>query len=83
MQWILALIDPVPILGTRALKDAQALPKKILKHSAEKGAVSPATDKATLAEIARTNPPKHRIKARLRHAQLKPNPLKATMTSNR
>src|SRR6202012_5080371 len=73
MRWILVLIDPVPILGTKVLKDAQALPKKILKHSAEKGTVSPVTNKATLAEIARTKPPKHRIRARLRHALPKPN----------
>ena len=75
MQWILELIDPIPILGTRVLKDAQALPKKILKHSAEKGAVSPAINKATYPETARTKPPKLRIRARLRHALLKPNPL--------
>ena len=74
MQWILAPIDPVPILGTRVLKDAQALPKKILKHSAEKGAVSPVTDRATYPEIARTKPPKTRIRERLRHALPKPNP---------
>ena len=81
MRWILALIDPVPILGTRVLKDAQALPKKILKHSAEKGAVSPATNKAIYPEIARTDPTKLRIRARLRRALPKPNPLLATTKS--
>ena len=82
MRWTLALIDPVPILGTRVLKDAQALQKKILKHSAEKDAVSPATNKAIYPEIAQTNPPELRIRARLRHEVLKPNPLTAKTKLN-
>ena len=41
------LINPIPNSRTKDLKDTQALPKKILKHSAKKGAVSPVTNKAT------------------------------------
>ena len=60
----------VPILGTRNLKAALASPKMIQSNSIKKGAVSPATNKVTWPRIALIN--LGRIRARLRHALLKP-----------
>src|ERR1700687_2480242 len=70
-QWIHAPIDPVPTIGITKPRDLKAAPapqKKTLKHSAEKGAVSPVTDKATCPRIAQTRLPQNKIKARLRNA---------------
>ena len=52
--------------------------KKTLKHSAEKGAVSPVTNKATCPKIAQTKLPQYKIKARLRHALPKPKQMPMT-----
>src|ERR1700687_1757595 len=74
-RWIHAPIDPVPTLGTTKPGDLKAAPapqKKTLKHSVEKDAVSPATNKATCPRIAQTKFPQNKIKARLRHELPKP-----------
>ena len=77
MQWTHEPIDPIPLIGTNSgdLKAALLSPKKILKHSAKKGAVTPVTNKVILLGTALLRPPL--IKARSKHVvqRLKPKVL--------